>query len=113
MRILNIHIEKNGKMIPAGVIEGDSGADASFRYIDEYLRDPGNSAISLSLPLQREAFPAEKTAAFFEGLLPEGFTRRSVANYMHVDENDYLSILHGLGRECLGAICVTEDGEEA
>ena len=30
---------------------------------------------------------------------------------MHADERDYLSILHGLGRDCLGAICITEDGE--
>ena len=112
MRTLNIHIEKNGIRIPVGVIEGNSGADASFRYLDEYWNNPENAAISLSLPLQGEPFSAVQTANFFEGLLPEGFTRRSVANYMHVDENDYLSILHGLGRECLGAISVTEDGEE-
>jgi serine/threonine-protein kinase HipA len=31
---------------------------------------------------------------------------------MHVDENDYLSILHGLGRECLGAIQVRTEEEE-
>lgn len=31
---------------------------------------------------------------------------------MHVDETDYLSILHGLGRKCLGAVCVTESGED-
>jgi serine/threonine-protein kinase HipA len=30
---------------------------------------------------------------------------------MHVDEGDYIAILHGLGRECLGAICITEEGE--
>jgi len=45
---------------------------------------------------------------FFEGLLPEGFTRKCVAKWMHMDENDYLSILAGLGRECLGAIKVIE-----
>ena len=47
MRTLNINIEKNGRMIPVGVIEGNSGADRFF----------------------------------FEGLLPEGFTRRSVASF--------------------------------
>ena len=30
---------------------------------------------------------------------------------MYTDENNYLSILHGLGRECIGAIRVTEEGE--
>ena len=112
MRTLNINIEKNGRMIPVGVIEGNSGADASFRYLEDYLNDPESTAISLSLPLQSDPFSALQTAGFFEGLLPEGFTRRSVASFMHVDESDYLSILHGLGRECLGAVSVTEDGEK-
>ena len=43
--------------------------------------------------------------------MPEGFTRRSVAQWLHLDENDYLSILHQLGKECLGAIRVLKEGE--
>ena len=39
MSKLNINIEKNGKMIPVGVIEGDSRDDASFRYHNDYLED--------------------------------------------------------------------------
>ncbi len=113
MRKLNINVEKNGRMVPVGVIEGNSRFDASFRYLDEYMNNPENSPISLSLPLQEDHFSSTQTAYFFEGLLPEGFIRRSVANYMHVDESDYLSILHGLGRECLGALSVTEDGDKA
>lgn len=43
----------------------------------------------------------------------EGFTKRCVADWMHVDESDYLSILSGLGSECLGAIKIIEsDAEE-
>ena len=30
-----------------------------------------------------------------------------------MDENDYLSILHGLGKECLGAVRIREEGEMA
>jgi hypothetical protein len=41
--------------------------------------------------------------------LPEGFTRRCVAEWMHVEEKDYLSILAGLGQECLGAIKVIDE----
>jgi len=50
-----------------------------------------------------EEFSIQQTKNFFEGLLPEGFSRRAVANWAKVDENDYLSILAELGRECLGA----------
>lgn len=56
------------------------------------------------MPLTRASFSPEQTKTFFDGLLPEGFTRRCVASWMHVDENDYLSILAGLGHECFGAV---------
>ena len=112
MRTLNVSIERRGKLVSAGSIAGNGPSDARFRYSEGYLRDPYAAAISLSLPLQDEPFTPAQTENFFEGLLPEGFTRRSVAQRMHVDEGDYISILHGLGRECLGAICITEEGED-
>ena len=30
---------------------------------------------------------------------------------MHIDENDYISMLHNLGRECIGALRITTDDE--
>ena len=111
MSILNVSIERNGTMVPVGAIIGSDPSDACFAYLPEYAQGPDAAPLSISLPLQEEPFSAKQTSQFFEGLLPEGFTRRSVAQWMHVDEEDYLSILHGLGRECLGAICITEPGE--
>ena len=66
--------------------------------------------ISISLPLTDEVYSAEKTRCFFEGLLPEGFSRRAVANWIKTDEDDYVTILSVLGRECLGAIKIIEEG---
>lgn len=111
MMNLTVSIERSGQMTPVGMISGNGVSDSRFRYSESYLRDPDAAALSLTLPLQEESFSVSRTACFFEGLLPEGFTRRSVAQWMHVDEGDYLFILHGLGRECLGAICITEEGE--
>ena len=54
--------------------------------------------------MEEKVFNSQRTRIFFEGLLPEGFTRRYVAEWMHVDENDYISILAGLGKVCLGEI---------
>ncbi len=112
MKHLTVSIERNGILVPVGSITGSSSADAAFGYAENYLQDPSSVPISLSLPLQKECFSPAQTAVFFEGLLPEGFTRRSVSRWMHASENDYLSILHGLGRECLGALCITEEGEK-
>lgn len=111
MNPLIISMEVNGVMQRVGTITGNDPSDSCFRYDEEYC-EHGGEAISVSLPVQKDVFSVKQTAAFFEGLLPEGFTRRSVAQWMQVDEEDYLSILHGLGRECLGAICVHEQGEE-
>ena len=112
MKDLIVSIERNGKMVPAGTISGSDVSDARFQYSEEYLQSLDAYGISLSLPLQEQPFSPLQTANSFEGLLPEGFTRRSVAQWMRVDESDYLSILHGLGRECLGAVSITEPGEE-
>lgn len=101
---LTVFIEINGTSIYVGDIIGDTPARASFTYSPEYLLNPENRPISISLPLTKAAFSPEQTKTFFDGLLPEGFTRRCVASWMHVDENDYLSILAGLGHECLGAV---------
>lgn len=111
MRTLQVLIEKNGVPVPVGVITGSTEAPAAFRYTADYLESPGAAPISVSLPLQEGAFSVQRTRAFFDGLLPEGFTRRSVAQRLHLDEEDYLSMLSALGGECLGAIRILE-GED-
>lgn len=111
MRKYNVFVEIRGKQIKVGKIEGSSCEDARFSYDKEYLSEDGK-AISISLPLQEEPFSPDRTRTFFDGLLPEGFLRKAIASNMHFDENDYLSILYNLGRECIGAIRIDEKEEE-
>ena len=107
MRTLDVSIEISGRQIPVGSISGDSVYTAVFRYSEEYLSAPQSRAISVSLPLQPESFTPEQTRIFFEGLLPEGFLRRTVAESTRTDQTDYLTLLELLGSECLGAIQIT------
>lgn len=109
MRKLSVYVEINGKSEYVGEITGTNSEDAYFTYDTAYLNDPEHRAISIGLPLEEKTFNVMRTRIFFDGLLPEGYTRRCVAKWMHMDENDYLSILAGLGRECLGAIRVIEN----
>lgn len=109
MKHFDVKIELNGSMTLVGHIFYDNALNAKFLYSKEYLQNKNSVPISISLPLQEESFTASQTRNFFEGLLPEGFTRKSVAKWMHVDETDYISLLYGLGQECLGAIQVTDD----
>ena len=111
MEDLIISLEREGVLRPVGRIVGNNSSDSCFAYSDNYLKSESAAPISLSLPLQTEPFSPAQTRNFFEGLLPEGFTRRNLAQWMHVAEGDYLSLLHGLGRECLGALCVSVPGE--
>ncbi len=106
---LNVSIEIGGKQIPAGAIIGTDPYNARFSYSEHYIDDIG-VPISKSLPLQASAFSSMQTRNYFEGLLPEGFTRRSVAQMLRADPDDYLSVLAGLGRECIGAIRISEEG---
>lgn len=108
MRTLNIYIEIKGKQTYVGQISGESYNDARFVYDKDYMNADYSAPISVAMPFRDEPFSTTVTKNFFEGLLPEGFSRKAVANWIKADEQDYLSILAGLGKECLGAIMVTE-----
>lgn len=107
----NVSIEKEGRLYKVGTLEGTDHNDTVFAYDGEYLNDMSATALSVSLPLEEVRFDPVKTRTFFEGMLPEGFIRHSLADRMHIDEKDYISMLHNLGRECIGAVRITTDDE--
>ena len=111
MRHYNVYLEIDGSQVKVGDIKGDSSENAQFSYSKEYIARDASRAISISMPIQEEPFSSECTKVFFDGLLPEGFMRKSIATNMHFAENDYLSILYYLGKECLGAIRIDESDE--
>lgn len=106
---LIVEIEISGLNCVVGKIIGNDYNDVRFSYTVDYLQMEGSRPISLSLPLQTEAFSVHATRNFFEGLLPEGFIRKCVAKEVHADTNDYLNILAVLGNECLGAIRIVDN----
>lgn len=106
---LIVEIEISGLNCVVGKITGNDYNDARFSYAVDYLQREASRPISLSLPLQTEAFSVHATRNFFEGLLPKGFIRKCVAKEVHADTNDYLNILAVLGNECLGAIRIIDN----
>ena len=112
MRELSVYIELNGIQTLVGKISGEQYNDARFRYVREYIEAREAVPISVSLPFQDDYFSTEQTRNFFESLLPEGFSRKAVADWMKADENDYIAILAQLGRECLGAIKIVEGNDD-
>ncbi len=112
MKRVRIFIELNGDKTLVGYIQGEDYHDARFSYCESYLEIPDIRPISLSLPLKREEFTPLETKNFFEGLLPEGFSRKAIAGWVKADEDDYITILEKLGRECLGAIQILSEEDE-
>lgn len=106
---LTVFIEINGTQTRVGTIRGNDRTDACFAYDAGYLDAVYAAPVSVRLPLRDAPFSPEETQCFFEGLLPEAFTRRSVAAALGVDETDYLSLLAALGRDCIGAIRILDD----
>ena len=113
MKCLSVYLEIQGEQKHVGDITGTSYLDASFCYSEDYLDASYATPISVSLPLSESPFSPERTKCFFEGLLPEGFSRKAVSNWIKTDEADYITILSVLGRECLGAIKIVEDDHDA
>ena len=108
MRKLKVSIEINGRQTHVGTIRGNDSLDSVFQYDAEYLSGKDPAPISISLPLQSDPFRPHQTRNYFESLLPEGFSRVAVADWIKADESDYLTILSFLGRECLGAVKIIE-----
>lgn len=109
---LCVQIEINGIFEKVGMLSGTSSQDACFSYDRTYLEKKEARPISINLHLSEEKFSPEETRTFFEGLLPGGFYRRQIMESLQIEEDDYISILKILGKECLGAIVITDESEK-
>ncbi len=109
---LTVMVEICGEQTVVGHLDGEHHQTTCFSYDPSYLEKKDSVPISISLPLREEAFDPQSTKCFFDGLLPEGFLRRTVAQRIRSDENDYIAILSILGRECLGAIQIQDENSK-
>lgn len=75
-----------------------------FVYDESYLNTPQATALSFSLPLQREPFGIRETSVFFENLLPPDEVRRRLGPILHLSRHNIFGFLQALGGDCAGAI---------
>ncbi len=83
----------------------------AFRYAEEWLAS--GFPLSISLPLQHEAFSAQTVIAhrFFAHLLPEGLARERLCHRFRCPNTDF-DLLKTIGGECAGAISILPVTEE-
>ena len=93
----NIHI---------GTIHRDSELQSTFTYSSTWLEHVDRFQLSLSMPLQKEAFGNKITLSYFENLLPEGKIR-DVLEKNH-DAKGTFNFLNEFGSDCAGAIVISD-----
>ena len=94
----------------ARLMEGPDGR-LQFQYLDSWL-ERGRVPVSLTLPLDSEIYPDDRTAPFVANLLPEGDDLRGrLERLLHVDKQDDFGLLKVIGRECAGALSFWPEGQ--
>jgi serine/threonine-protein kinase HipA len=91
--------------IIAGVIaENEEGF--TFEYDETYLHSENAKPVSLTLPLQQEAYQNKILFPFFDGLIPEGWLLNiAVANWK-INARDRLGLLLTLCKDCIGCVSI-------
>lgn len=98
----SLDVKCNGQLV--GKLSQNESGKMAFQYDSDWIAN--GFAISISLPLQHEAFDEQKCRPFFEGLLPEDTIREEVARNLGVSSRSDFALLREIGGDCAGAISV-------
>jgi serine/threonine-protein kinase HipA len=96
----------------AGHLIQDDGGQMSFEYLESWLAKPSAAALSQSLTLRKERFPAKECRGFFGGILPEESKREIVARNLGISARNDYAMLERIGGECAGAVTFIPAGQE-
>ena len=91
----------------AGILIEENRRSYIFRYEDNYFRDIGTTAISLTLPKSQQEYRSEFIFPFFSNMIAEGVNLEIQSRYLKIDEQDVISLLLATGSaDTIGAITV-------
>ncbi len=92
----------------AGILsETDDGY--SFQYDGDYLKAEGATAVSLTLPLQEEAYLSKMLFPFFDGLIPEGWLLKVVIDNWKLSARDRFGVLLVACRDSIGNVSIRKE----
>lgn len=98
----------------AGILSEDGG-EYRFCYDKSYLEREEGLPISLTLPLQEDAFISPVLFPFFDGLIPEGWLLDVALRNTDISVLDRMSLLLLCCKDCIGSVSVipVNDGGNA
>lgn len=91
----------------AGALK-ETDAGYTFCYDDGYLKSEKPSVVSLTLPLQEEAYVSKTLFSFFDGLIPEGWLLDVVSRNWKIDRRDRFGLLLAACRDPIGNVSIQE-----
>lgn len=94
----------------AGILT-ENGGEYSFCYDEAYLMQDDAKPVSLTLPLQKEAFVSPVLFPFFDGLIPEGWLLDVALRNTDISILDRMSLLLLCCKECIGSVSVVPKQE--
>src|SRR5438309_4537689 len=106
-RTLDVYLHEE---LVGHLVQDDDG-QMSFAYLESWLAKPGAAALSQSLPLGKERFPAKECRGFFGGILPEESKREIIARNLGISARNDYAMLARIGGECAGAVTFLPQGE--
>ncbi len=77
-----------------------------FQYKEDYLSGNDPEPVSLTLPLQKEAFHNQVMFPFFDGLIPEGWFLEIAERSWKLDARDRMGLLLKTCFDCVGAVSI-------
>lgn len=98
-----------------GELERQAPTRYRLRYTADAVERHGEGAllVSASLPVRQTPYPNAETKPFFEGLLPEGAIRSTIARALGLSEDNGFGLLAELGVDCAGAVVILPAGTPA
>lgn len=92
----------------AGVLtEKSNPREYVFTYTDQYVSDPQNPPVSLTMPLRREPYRSRHLFPYFSNMLSEGANREMQAAILRIDKDDDFGILLATARfDTIGAVTI-------
>ncbi|OYQ43668.1 HipA N-terminal domain-containing protein [Flavobacterium aurantiibacter] len=83
----------------------------TFAYDASYLTNPAATAVSVTLPLQKEPYNSKTLFAFFDGLIPEGWLLDLAERNWKINYRDRMGLLLACCKDSIGAVSVLEHEE--
>ena len=89
----------------------ETDAGYLFEYDTDYLEKENSTAVSLTLPMKKEAYTSKILFPFFDGLIPEGWLLNIVSENWKIDTKDRFGLLLVACKDPIGNVRIKEDRE--